>query len=165
MIIGLISDSHDHVTHIQRAVEVFKEEKCSLVLHAGDYCSPFTVPYFNGLKLKGVFGNNDGDKFLLMKKFMEIEASMEGDFFLWEESGIRLALYHGTHEEITRSLFESGRYDVLVTGHTHERVQEENEHTLHINPGTAHGFDGTASIALLNTQTREVSFIDLDEAV
>lgn len=80
MLIGLISDTHDHIPHLKKAIEIFREKEVELVLHAGDYCSPFMIPHFEGLKLKGIFGNNDGDKYLLMQKFREIDADLEGNF-------------------------------------------------------------------------------------
>ncbi len=54
MLIGLISDSHDHVRNIEKAIKIFKKREVELVLHAGDFCSPFTIPPFEGLNLKGV---------------------------------------------------------------------------------------------------------------
>jgi putative phosphoesterase len=162
MLIGIISDTHDHVQHIKKAVKIFKEREVKLVLHAGDYCSPFTIPEFKGLNLKGIFGNNDGDKYLLMSKFDEIGAELAGDFLKLEVDGLSIALYHGTYQDITSSLIESGRYDVVITGHTHEMVHKQFRDTIAINPGTANGFDGKASIAFLDTETKEVEFKELD---
>ena len=162
MLLGLISDTHDHVPHIQKAVATFKEQEVDLVLHAGDYCSPFTIPHFKGLNLKGIFGNNDGDKYLLISKFQEIGAEIAGDFLKLEAGGLSLALYHGTYPDITESLIESGRYDVVITGHTHEVIHREVEETIHINPGTANGFDGKATIALFDTELKEPTFIELN---
>ena len=162
MLIGLISDTHDHVEHIKKAVSVFKERKVDLVLHAGDYCSPFTIPLFDGLNLKGIFGNNDGDKYLLISKFQDIGAEIAGDFLSLESDGLKIALYHGTYPEITASLCESGRYDLVISGHTHEKVEQQVGDTLWINPGTANGFDGKASVAFLNTESRGVEFVELN---
>lgn len=162
MLIGLISDTHDHVPHIKQAVNLFKERNAELVLHSGDYCSPFTIPHFEGLNLKGIFGNNDGDKYLLMSKFREIGASLEGTFMEVEADGMKIAVYHGTDQPITNALHQSGIYDVVVTGHTHETVIEEIGNTLAINPGTANGFGEAATIAFLDTNTRNVEFADLD---
>ncbi len=162
MLIGLISDTHDHVEHIKKAVSVFKDRKVDLVLHAGDYCSPFTIPLFDGLNLKGIFGNNDGDKFLLISKFQDIDAEIAGDFLSLESDGLKIALYHGTYPDITVSLCESGRYDVVISGHTHEIVEQQVGNTLWINPGTANGFDGKASIAFLDTESRDVEFLELN---
>lgn len=162
MLIGLISDTHDHVPHIKKAVTEFKSRGVDLVLHAGDYCSPFTIPHFQGLNLKGIFGNNDGDKYLLISKFNEIGAEIAGDFLKMQAGGLLIAVYHGTYAEITDSLCHSGRYDIVVSGHTHEKVNRVIGDTLHINPGTAHGFDDKASIAFLDTETKKVEFIELN---
>jgi len=76
MKIGIISDTHDNLLQIKKAVDIFNQEKVDLVLHAGDFVSPFTALEFKNLNcsLKGVFGNNDGDKILLRKMFKRIGA-------------------------------------------------------------------------------------------
>jgi len=69
MLIGLISDTHDNLPMIEKAVKKLNEENVALVLHAGDYISPFVIPKFKTLNapLIGVFGNNDGDHEFLRK--------------------------------------------------------------------------------------------------
>lgn len=161
MLIGICSDSHDHVDHIKKAVALFKEKGVQRVIHAGDYCSPFTIPLFDGLKLDGIFGNNDGDKILLMKKFDEIGASLHGDFFSFEESKIKFGVYHGTHHEITESLESCGKYDVVISGHTHQPKVDTNGDTICINPGSVNGFDQDAMLALFDTITKQVNFLEL----
>jgi uncharacterized protein len=161
MLIGICSDTHDHVNHIQKAVAVFKNREISRVIHAGDYCSPFTIPLFEGLRLDGIFGNNDGDKYLLMKKFDEIGASLHGEFFSFEQDKLKFAVYHGTYPEITDSLESCGKYDVVISGHTHQAKVDTNGDTICINPGSVNGFDQDALIALFDTETRQVKFVEL----
>ncbi|HKL17694.1 MAG TPA: metallophosphoesterase [Halalkalibaculum sp.] len=161
MLIGLISDTHDHVPHIERAVKLFKERDVDLVIHSGDFCSPFTIPLFEGLPMKAIFGNNDGDKYLLMNKCEEIGADLEGEFFELEAGDRLIAVYHGTYEGITKALQKCGKYDAVISGHTHEMVKEKIGNTLAINPGTAHGFDGKATLAFLDTADMDVEFVEL----
>lgn len=161
MLIGICSDSHDHVEHTQQAVSIFKEKKVGKVIHAGDYCSPFIIPLFKGLSLHGVFGNNDGDKYLLMKKFDEINATLYGNFFSFEEESLKIAVYHGTYTEITESLESCGKYDVVISGHTHHAKVGMVDDTVTINPGSVHGFDQDALIALFDTETKQVQFKEL----
>lgn len=161
MNIGLISDSHDHVSNIQKAVSYFKKIEVTTVLHAGDYCSPFTIEHFKGLNLHGIFGNNDGDRFLLMKKFAAIDAELHGDFYETGFDQLKIALYHGTYSGITASLEKSGNYDVVISGHTHQPNLENVGPTLSINPGSVHGFDADAMVATLDTETRIVNFKEL----
>lgn len=158
MLIGVLSDSHDHIPHTKEAVTVFKRQSVDVVLHAGDFCSPFMVPLFEGLTLKGVFGNNDGDQYLLMKKFATIKGEVLGTFAKIQFDGLSIALYHGTDAPVTQALIDSGNFDVVISGHTHERRNEKVGATLALNPGTAHGFGREASIALLDTDTLEVNF-------
>lgn len=161
MLIGICSDSHDHIDHTRKAVHFFKEKKVDRVIHAGDYCSPFIVPIFEGLNLHGIFGNNDGDKYLLMKKFDAIGATLHGDFLSFENDGVKVAAYHGTHADITRSLELSGEYDLVISGHTHEPRLDTVENTLSVNPGSVNGFDGDPMAAIFDTLTRKVQFKEL----
>ena len=161
MLIGICSDSHDHVENIKKAVKLFKEKDVSKVVHAGDYCSPFTIPLFEGLPLDGIFGNNDGDKYLLMKKFDEIAATLHGDFFSFEADKLKFAVYHGTYTEITEALEKCGSYDVVISGHTHQPDVETIGKTISINPGSVNGFDQDAMVAFFDTETRKVTFVEL----
>lgn len=161
MLLGIISDTHDHLPHISQAVAIFKERRVDIVVHCGDYCSPFTIAPFKGLRLKGIFGNNDGDRYLLMKKFEEIGAELSGEFCELEAAGLSIAVYHGTYQPITDALIASGTYDIVLSGHTHQMGSHKFGNTLALNPGTAHGFSKKASIALLSTDTLEPEFIEL----
>lgn len=161
MKIGICSDTHDHIRHTKNAVSVFKQNRAEVVIHAGDYCSPFMIPLFDELNLHGIFGNNDGDRFLLMKKFEKIGATLHGDFASLNEGGLKIAVYHGTYPEITQSLQKGGIFDVVISGHTHQGKVGMEEDTLCINPGSVNGFDGDALVALLDTNTRQVQFVEL----
>jgi len=161
MLIGICSDSHDHVENIKKAAQIFKEREPEKVIHAGDFCSPFTIPLFEGLPLNAVFGNNDGDRFMLMKKFDEIGAELLGDFFSFTVHKLKFAVYHGTHAEITQSLEKSGMYDVVISGHTHEANVETVGDTISINPGSIHGFGQDPMIAFFDTETKNMEFKEL----
>ncbi|MGB6531406.1 MAG: metallophosphoesterase [Candidatus Nitrosopolaris sp.] len=163
MKIGLISDTHDNIENIQKSVQVFKENKASIVFHAGDYVSPEAIRLFHGLKLVGVFGNNDFDKSSIRDAFNEIGGQIKDDFCEFEVDDIIFAVYHGTQQERKNSLIESGKYDVVVCGHTHRTLNSKVGKTLVLNPGTAKGwfFGYMATVAMLDTLTKDVTFIDL----
>ncbi len=162
MLLGICSDTHDHVDHIRMAVKLFKDEGVDQVIHAGDYCSPFTIPLFEGLNLHGIFGNNDGDHYLLMNKFVEIGAKLHGDFYRFEIDNIRFAVYHGTFPELTEALECSGLYDIVISGHTHQTREVEIGQTLSINPGSVNGFGGAATVALFDTSSQNLQFKTLN---
>src|SRR5262249_35268208 len=64
-LIGVLSDTHDQVHHLSRVIEYFNRLDVDVVVHCGDWVSPFTLTHYAKLKapLYGVFGNNDGDIF------------------------------------------------------------------------------------------------------
>ena len=47
-----MSDTHDNLPMIDKAVERLNQEKINLVLHAGDYVSAFVMPRFKALNCK-----------------------------------------------------------------------------------------------------------------
>jgi len=164
MIVGIISDTHDHLPLLDKAVKKLNEEKVELVLHAGDYVAPFVVSHFKPLKAKliGVFGNNDGDKELLKKRFTEIGAEIRGRFAEVRVDGLRIALLHGDEVELLRSIIDVEGYDVTVHGHAHEAKAYKKGKTLVINPGEVCGYlSEKPSIAVLNTKPLDVKTIHL----
>lgn len=61
MRLGVISDTHDNVRAVERAVSVFEREGCDTLVHCGDFIAPPVLPFFEGFEVHGVLGNNDGE--------------------------------------------------------------------------------------------------------
>ena len=165
MLIGIISDTHDHLSNVEKAVKKLNEEKVKLVLHAGDYVAPFVIPKFKNLKAKliGVFGNNDGDHELLKKRFSEnTNLEIRGRFANVTVDGVKIALLHGDEMELLEALIESGGFDVVVHGHAHTAGVHKKGKTLVVNPGEICGYlSGKATFALFDTVKREAKIIEL----
>lgn len=164
MIVGLVSDTHDCLPLIDEAVKRLNEMNVELVLHAGDYIAPFVASHFKPLKapLIGVFGNNDGDRELLKKKFAELGADIRGNYAFVVVDGLRIGLLHGDETELMRSLLELESHDVLVSGYTHVAKTYRKGRTLVINPGEACGYlSGKPTISILDTKTLNVKTIQL----
>ena len=165
MLIGLISDTHDNLPMVEKAVKRLNDEKVELVLHAGDYVAPFVIPKFKALscKLIGVFGNNDGDHELLRKRFSETEnCTVRGRFAEIDADGFKIALLHGDETELLNALINHGNFDAIVHGHSHGNVAHKNDKILIVNPGETCGYlTGKPTIALLDTMKREAKIIQL----
>jgi hypothetical protein len=156
MIIGVMSDTHDRVPYIEKAIERLKEERVKLVLHAGDYVSAFTAKPYAGLDvpLIGVFGNNCAETELLKQVYSEVGCDLRGYFTEVEADGLRIALLHGHRKQDVDKAF-SGGYDVIVRGHSHRSSISEENGVLVINPGEVCGYlTGTNSVAFLDTGKR-----------
>lgn len=161
MLIGIISDTHDHIENIAKAVQVFREKNARLVIHLGDYVNPGAVRALRGLHVVGILGNNDGDTFRLAKAFEEIAGELKGDFGELHQDGLSFALYHGTEPQIKNALVHCGRYNVVLCGHTHTVEHTKVKHTLVLNPGSAHGFGGSATVMLFDTHTKKFEVVGL----
>jgi putative phosphoesterase len=165
VLVGLVSDTHDRLPMVEKAVKRLNEENVGLVLHAGDYVAPFVVPKFKDLRAKliGVFGNNDGDRELLKRRFSECKGlEIRGDFARIVADGARIALLHGDDEELLRVLVESGSFDVVVHGHVHKAEVCWKGKTLVVNPGEVCGYlSGKSTIALFDTVNREAKIVEL----
>ncbi|MDI6691366.1 MAG: metallophosphoesterase [Candidatus Bathyarchaeota archaeon] len=165
MLIGLMADTHDNLPMVEKAIKKLNEEGAALVLHAGDYVAPFVIPKFKELKAKliGVFGNNDGDRELLKKRFSEHEGlEIRGNFAEIKVDGLRIALLHGTEEELLKALIENETFDVVVHGHTHKAEIYRKGKTLVVNPGEVCGYlSGKPTVAVFDTIKYEAKIVVL----
>ena len=163
MIVGLVSDTHDNIHMIDRAVKRLNEERVSLVLHAGDYVSAFTARHFEPLdaSLIGVYGNNCAERDLLGRVYSEVGAEIRGFFTEVDAGGLRVALLHGHRkEDVDRA--HGGGYDVIVCGHTHRASIGEEGGVLVVNPGEVCGYlSGRCTMAFLDTARRAAWLCEL----
>ncbi len=163
-LIGLISDTHDNLRAVRELADRMNDEGVEVVLHAGDYVAPFTLPELAKIDCEefiGVFGNNDGERDFLREKAEEVGFNLVGEVFTGEVLGLKVAMVHGTEEAIVEALARSGQYDVVVYGHTHEPEERRVGDTLVVNPGEACGYvTGRRTAALLDPDERTVKLIE-----
>lgn len=163
MKVGLMADTHDRIDAVERAIDFFNRAGVEHVLHAGDLISPFVAPKFAKLKAKlhFVWGNNEGDRELVRVKFGEMDVKPLGNFAALELGGRKIALLHGTHEEIVGALLKSGTFDVVVRGHTHRAEVREGK-TLLVNPGEVCGYlSGRLTVAMLDLAELSAEILEL----
>ncbi len=159
MIIGIISDTHDHVPMIQRAVEYFNARQVSHVIHAGDFTSPFT---FRALKqlicpFTGIYGNNDGERVLLQKLSQQ---RIFAQPYILELAGRKIVIMH--EHQVVDALADSGHFDLIVYGHTHEPSIRKRGRALIVNPGELGGWlYGRSTMAIADLSTLSAELIDL----
>ncbi len=159
MLVGVISDTHDNVDRIGQAVSVFNERRVALVVHAGDFTSPFSLKPFEKLKADfvGIYGNNDGDRLLLRDRS---KGKIHRQPHKFTFSGKRIVVMH--EPDLVDDLAASGHFDLIVYGHTHRAEIERINNTLMVNPGEAgHWLYGKATIAIVDTDKMEGEIISL----
>jgi putative phosphoesterase len=111
MRIGVLSDTHDHLGYLRRAVDALCDLQVELALHAGDYVAPFVVNELQRLpcRVLGIFGNNDGERVGLTRRLSEIGQVQVQPLFL-ELEGCRIAMVH--EPEPVEAFARSGLYDL-----------------------------------------------------
>ena len=165
MLVGAISDTHDNLPQIEKAIKLLNEKKVGLVLHSGDYVAGFVIPKFKELNcyLVGVFGNNDGDHELLKKRFSETtNCTIHDRFTQVNVEGFKIALLHGHETELLAAIIESEYFDAVVHGHSHMLGIIQKGKTLVANPGEVCGYlTGKPTLAILDTEKRQAEIVDI----
>ncbi len=161
----VISDTHDNKVFFDRLKKWIESNEVYTALHAGDHVAPFTIEWAEEAGIKkmyGVLGNNDGEYRLLHHRYQERDWVLKDYLNVFELEGIKIALTHGTDMDMPFILAESGRYDIVIFGHTHRIYQDYIGETLLLNPGEACGYlTGKMSFALLDIVKREAEIIFL----
>jgi uncharacterized protein len=162
MRVGLMSDSHDRVPAIAAFLKQMQEAGIGLVLHAGDFCAPFSLDPFEEahISMAGVFGKNDADlESLRARAGRAIGLEIFESPHSFEIGGRRVLLAHDIADIPDRSI-ES--HEIVVHGHLHKQEMKTRGETLIVNPGEACGWvNGIPTAAILDLDSRQVEFLTL----
>ncbi len=139
MKIAVVSDSHGRRHAVEEALRLLKERGAEVVLHCGDIDDADTVRLFRGTPTHFVFGNVDGvEKHSLREAMAEIGATLHEPFGDVELEGRRIAFLHGDDQRLMKDVEQSGYFDYLFYGHTHQAKEHRTGPTRVINPGALH---------------------------
>ena len=168
MIIGVMSDSHDNVEAILKALEIFRKNNVEAIIHLGDIVSPFAlmrILEFPG-RIAIVLGNNDGDETQLKELAVKAGAILKRDAYILEVSNKKFFLMHGfgdaeTTKTVAEAVAASGKFAAVLYGHTHKYEARYIGKTLLLNPGETCGYlTNKRSVANINTETMEYKIIE-----
>lgn len=128
MLIGIISDTHDYLPGLHQAIQLFKENKIEMLIHCGDWVSPFILEFFDeemgelAIPVKSVVGNNPGDikRTLMANSQMHHQIEWPKTITIKLDIGDKKTIvYHGDDYELLNALIDCQKYDIIFTGHTH----------------------------------------------
>ena len=153
MLVAVISDVHDNIWKLAEVLAHL--QKAEALIFCGDFCAPFTLKQiaedFAG-PIHVVFGNNDGDQFLLCKVAAQFDhVTLHGDFAEIELGGRRVAVTH--YPLVGLGLVKSGQYDLVCYGHSHEAEVTREGSAVAINPGEVMGRFGVSTYGVYDTET------------
>jgi putative phosphoesterase len=164
MLIGIMSDSHDNISMIKRAVSIMKERGVDLLLHAGDFIAPFSIPYLKDSGAQGiigVFGNNDGEKAGLKKAFERIGGVLEKAPHKYEIDSFIVYMMHEPY--FLADAVEDPDANLIIHGHTHKLSIERKRGKILLNPGETCGYiTGKKTMIFLDTDIMEPEVVELD---
>lgn len=165
----MLSDTHDHRDNILKAVSIINDKKVDALIHCGDYIAPFVKLWFNKLnesikkRFFGVFGNNDGEILYLTQNLGQIcEFANNGHELIIELGGKRIFASHMPKQETIDALADSGKFDIILSGHTHTVVNKKHKDVLIVNPGELCGYlTNKPTFAIINTETMNAEIIEI----
>ena len=160
MKIGILSDTHNNLSNIQKALDIFSIYQPEYLIFCGDATNIESIQWFCEYPLIYTFGNGDlatGDIAASLKAFNK--ENFAGFVYKGELAGKKIAVIHGHWMDQLDELTSNGKYDYVFTGHTHKRMDERVGKTRLINPGAVGGSgDESHSIAILDLNSDELIF-------
>jgi len=161
MKIAVLSDSHDNIWKLDAAMEIL--QRAEAVLHCGDLCSPFMIKRMGeGIQapIHIVWGNNDGDRFNILKVAQNYkQIYIEGPYAELELGGREIAMTH--YPQIACAAARSRQFDLVCYGHDHTAHQEKVGDCLVLNPGELMGLQGRSTVACIDLETMQAEVIDI----
>jgi uncharacterized protein len=155
MKIAIISDTHDNVPNLEKALKWMNANGVEQIIHCGDLCAPSILKEVLASGFSGpihmVFGNVE-DRDLLPEvaaKFAQVKHY--GDVGEVDLGGKKIAFVH--FPDKAKALAKNGKYDLVFCGHTHMPWEETVGQTKLVNPGTLAGLFAKATFAVYDTVT------------
>ena len=170
MMIGVLSDSHDNIWVLRRGVEKLIRRCVKVFIHLGDIVAPFTLKALKDAgvrRLVAIYGNNCGERLGLLSTAKKLGFEIHVPPYRVEIGGAKILLVHGWGSaENTVNLVEgfalSGRYDVVMYGHTHKPDVRTVARSLLLNPGEVCGcLTNRNTAAILYTEEMRAEIVEI----
>lgn len=139
MRIGVISDTHDNLRTLERALDILEAEEISTLLHCGDLCAPAIVKALAGFDTWIARGNMDRHPELKPVVEEVIGVGRLADRHRLTLGGQSVVMIHGHRESELRRMINAGEYAYVFHGHTHRQRDHRIGPTRVINPGALGG--------------------------
>lgn len=161
MKIGIISDSHDHIEKLDKALELIKNEGCEALIHCGDISAPFILEELKKFpgRIFAILGNV-GDPHGSSNKAKDLGIVFDNDSLSFELDKKRIAVVHPP--ERAKIIQKSGNYDLVCYGHTHIADLQQIGNSWIINPGEIMGRKGKHTFVIYDTVTNYAELFDFE---
>jgi putative phosphoesterase len=160
MRIGVVSDTHNHLSNTAHIVELFNAAQVDRVVHTGDITQAKTLRVMAALDapLVGAYGNND-----LERESLESACAELGMDFVdhplhieWQER--RVVVVHDPRDLAPELL---AGCEIALHGHDHWQKIERHHGALVFNPGECAGhMQGRNSVGVLDLTTLRAQILN-----
>ncbi|MBN1385401.1 YfcE family phosphodiesterase [Candidatus Woesearchaeota archaeon] len=162
MKIAIMSDSHDHLEHFDKAIGMIRALGIRTILHCGDLSAPILLKKFAELEFElHMVSGNTNDEYTFMKICCANKhLNHHGIYADLELGGKKIAMVH--YPELAEGLASTGKYNIIFYGHDHTSAVKKIGKTILANPGEILGFRNRPSIAVYDTETNEVEIKEVE---
>ena len=162
MRIGIVSDTHDDLSALERALGILRHEGIDTLLHCGDLCGPAVIEALAGFDTWIARGNMDRHPELEPTAREVIGTGRLADHHRLTLAGRSAALIHGHREGELRRVVNAAEQTYVFHGHTHRRRDDRIGPTRVINPGALGGMRWQQrSFCILDLAADEVTFVKI----
>lgn len=168
MKVGILSDTHGHLSRTEKALALLRNEGSDHLVHCGDLGGEEVVTLLfeqqeAGLPVTAVPGNVDewNPGLILYAKKLGLPLSRVRRLRL---EGISMAVFHGHDPREMARISSDPAVEVLFTGHTHVAKDDKTGPVRIINPGAVYRAS-VPGVAVFDTKTRACRFLALEAGV
>lgn len=164
MNIGIFSDIHDRLDHLEQAMDDMHRLGCGHFMFLGDCTTPASfrrlLELTGNLPLDAVPGNNDYE-LTEMRRMASASAAarLHRDHALITRYGLTFSLSH--YPKYALQSFRREEAEIILYGHTHMAEKEWQGERLIANPGELQGRTGRLGFGVLDTDSRRFTLHSL----
>ena len=163
MRIGIVGDTHNQLTNVDRIVGLFAEAGVERIVHTGDITQPTVLERFARLErpVVGVYGNNDDPtRDVLADHASHFGMDLVDPPRVLEWAERRILVIHDPEAHPPPGTIVRDGLDLVLHGHTHRHRHEWQDGTLFFNPGECAGsLAGRNAVGLLDLSTLEAELL------
>ncbi len=166
MRIGVLSDTHNNIGNLLKAVRLFQGENITTLVHCGDMVNVTTAKQMSGFDLIYVNGNMDDSAAAVNDTLWMLNPNNEtaGALFSGKVGGVKIGVTHGHLHGKLEQLFRKGGHAFVFTGHTHRQRDEMVGKTRVINPGALGGARyGERTVCIVDLDSGDVRFVKVSD--
>lgn len=158
MKLAVVSDTHGHLEPTRKALDLIRGRGADLIVHTGDVGGGHLIELFADWPAHFVFGNVDQDRGSLRRTIEAAGQHCHGVFGELHLEGRRMAFLHGDDARRLKDTIESGEWDLVCYGHTHQSEAHKEGETVVLNPGALYRAR-PRTFALVDLPSLEIEFV------